>query len=163
MRRLALLPLILILVAALAACGGTKAPASDAPATNGGGDGNVPISQAVGDPLPAGASAPPRPTEQPALGLVVQNVEYKAQGNGNVTFTAQVLNLGTQEVRATKVVLELYDAAGQRITRMSFSEPGLPTLKPGEGASWKGQRGGLTVQWAEIRATAAAEPLAAAR
>ena len=93
----------------------------------------------------------------------MQNIEYTSQENGNVTFTAQVMNLGTEELRVAQVVVELYDAAGERMGRISFSEPGLPTLQPGQGTGWQGQRGGLTAEWAEIRASAVAEPVVAAR
>jgi hypothetical protein len=90
-------------------------------------------------------------------------VQYKAQGNGSVTFSGQVANLGNEEVRIAKVIIELYDASGQRISRLSFSNPALPPLKPGEGATWEGQRGGLDVEWAETRASVAVEPITAAR
>ena len=160
MRRLFLLPLLLMFALALSACGGNASPANGGET---GGDGPVVISAAVGDPLPADASAPPQPTALPTLGLTIENVQYEALGNGNVNFTAQVINAGTEQAQPTKVVIDLYDATGVRITRMSFSSPGLPALKPGEGASWQGQRGGLNVEWAEVRASVVAEPVAAAR
>jgi len=39
----------------------------------------------------------------------------------------------------------------------------LPILKPGEGATWEGQRGDLNIEWAETRASVVAEPVSAAR
>jgi hypothetical protein len=163
MRRLSLLPLVLLLALALVACGGTKSPT--APGDTSGDNNGEPIviSAAVGGPNTAdpNATPQPQPTALPTLGVTIENVQYKAQGNGSVTFSAQVANLGTEEVRVTKVIIELFDANGERITRMSFSSPALPSLKPGEGATWEGQRGGLDVEWAETRASIAAEPLTA--
>ena len=80
----------------------------------------------------------PAPTQTPpqSLGLTVENVQTRRRGTASVT--AQVANLGTEEMRVAKVVIDLYDANGGRVTRMPFS-PGLPTLKPGEGATWEGQ------------------------
>jgi hypothetical protein len=122
------------------------------------------LGSAVGGPTGDPNETPaPTQTPPPSLGLTVENVQYKAQGNGSVTFSAQVVNLGTEEVHVSKVVIELFDASGGRLTRMSFSSPGLPTLKPGEGATWQGQRGGLEIEWAETRASVVAEPVTAAR
>lgn len=158
MRRLSLLPLILALALALVACGGSKAPTPGADDT-----GTTVLGSVVGGPNTAdpARTPPPQPTALPTLGVSIENVQYKAQGNGSVTFSAQVANLGSQEVRVSKVIIELYDAAGEMITRMSFSNPALPSLKPGEGATWQGQRGELDIEWAETRATVAAEPVTA--
>jgi hypothetical protein len=164
MRRLSLLPLILVLALALVACGGSKSPATTGGETSGEDRETVVLNSVVGGPDNAdpAATAPPQPTALPTLGVTVENVQYQAEGNGSVTFSAQVANLGSEEVRVMKVIIDLYDANGERITRMSFSNPALPSLKPGEGATWEGRRGGLDIEWAETRASVAAEPLAAA-
>ena len=164
MRRLSLPALILALALTLAACGGTKSPTTDAP-TDGSGLNTVFSLSTTGDPQPSdpAASARPQPTAEPTGGLSVENVQYKKAENGNVTFTAQVVNLGTAESRVQKVVFELFDASGQRLSRVSFSEPGLPILKPGEGASWQGQRANLAGDWTEVRASVVAGPVSAAR
>ena len=127
MRRLTLLPLLLILILALVACGGTKSPTTDAP-SDGSGLNTVYSVSTTGDPKPSdpAASTRPQPTPAPTGGLTVENVQFKKAENGNVTFTAQVVNLGSEESRVEKVVLELFDASGQRLSRVSFSEPGLP-------------------------------------
>ncbi len=164
MRRLTLPPLLLLLIFALVACGGTKAPATDAP-TDGNGLNTVFSIGTTGDPKPIDPAATPRPqpTAAPTGGLAVENLQYQKGENGDTTFTAQVINLGTEEARVAKVVLELYDATGQRLSRVSFSEPGLPLLKPGEGASWQGQRANLTGEWIEVRASVVAGQISASR
>jgi hypothetical protein len=161
MRRLSLLPLVLALALALVACGGSKSPTPGGDSS--GDDGStVVLSSVVGGPSspdPA-ATVPPEPTALPTLGVTIANVQYTAQGNGSVTFSGQVANLGTEEVHVSKVIVDLYDANGGRITRMSFSNPALPNLKPGEGATWQAQRGDLAdVTWVETRASIAADPV----
>lgn len=165
MRRLTLLPAVLLLSLALAACGGTKSATPEATTPDNGGLNTVFSLSTTGDPKPPDPAATPRaePTVAPAKGLSVENVQFKKNDNGSVTFTAQVLNLGSEESRVQKVVVELYDASGQRVAQVSFTEPALPILKPGEGASWQGQRANLAGDWTEVRASAVAGPVSASR
>lgn len=162
MRRLALPALLLALALALVACGGTRTAQPTPPP--GVSDTSVWSMSATGGPS-ADASVAPRPTATaaPTRGLTVENLQVKQEQNGQVTFTAQVLNLGTEESRVAKVVIELFDASGERVSRVSFASPGLPNLKPGEGTGWQGQRGGLGTDWVEARASVVAEPVAAAK
>ena len=154
MHRLPQLCAVLALTLTLAACGGTKSPTSDAPGDSGavvfslGAAGGAPSDQ------PEAATAVPTPPQ--STGLRLDDLTYARVGtNGNVTFQGVVVNSGVAEAQIVKISVDLYDGSGRRISRVSFSNPSLPILQPGEATRWQGQAAQLVGEWQEVRGTVA--------
>lgn len=153
MRRLfALVPLLLIL--ALAACGGTTPGGNSAPA----GEPRV-LAAAAGsisttrEPQVAAQGAVEPPPFVLAQGLALEGVTSAPIASGGFTFSGTVANRGQETLHATRISIDLLDASGQVAANASFSGPQLPTLKPGETAKWQGIFGFSTKPWQELRPT----------
>ena len=161
MQRLILTLFGLTLSLVLVACGSSTSPAGTTPGdssavvVSGGASGGPPEEPLV-------ATAVPEPTAAGALRLD-ELTHTRNGGNGNVTFAGLVVNGGEAEIQIQAITIELYDATGQRISRITFANPAPPMLKPGEATPWQGQATELAGEWHEVRGTVVVAAPAAAR
>lgn len=162
MRRLPLLLASAALALTLTACGGAKAPTSNQPGNG---------SQVIFSTGASGVATSDQPsvaTNAPATietaGLRLDDLAFTpVDPSGVTTFSGVVINGGAGEAQVARIVIELYDGAGQRVSRVSFSNPPLAILQPGDSSRWQAQAGNLLGEWQTAKATVEVAPPAAAR
>ncbi len=137
MRRLLyiLAPLFIFL---LTACGGTQ---KVTPTTTSGSSGVRVLASAAGPAGPVSTEQPPA-VEVPANAVqsfTLEEPRRTSTANGGMTVSGKIVNNGDKKAQPTRIIVTLFDEAGQIVSKASFSDTRLTALEPGGGLTWQGE------------------------